>query len=465
LSASLSLNPPAQNDVIIHALQAPSPSTTAVLNAFIVEQETRPVWNGHPPVNHGIPVHLYHPSFARFLHVISDNTAINLKPGDYKAAQSFIHTSAVLYMDEARHVEATVVFLDQFLGRPIPALDIRGMRADGACQVVCGGLHAVVALKEDKNEIGTGGCDPSHQCVQSEIIVVAHCPTFLIALAGPWMCILGAVFVDHVVVKQLTDFVWIGGNPYNDKKLKSVTRILAALRTGIAELGDFYEELGLSLYDSHEDLQHFFPFIRQYSVGEHVVKFSYQGYLTLKTLEAPKAIFLATTETESPQKIVVKFVQSYNTEAHCLLASADCAPRLVYCSMDDPNPPELGGLTMVVMEYVNGKTAHQRYGNDQLLQLIFDQVEEGLEILHTNNIVFGDLRPLNIMITEDEHVLLINFDWCGTHEEQTYPVSLNDARDMTNRINWHPEVERGGIMKKEHDTFMLRGMKPRSLAT
>src|SRR6266702_163501 len=65
------------------------------------------------------------------------------------------------------------------------------------------------------------------------------CPTFLVALAGPWMCILGAVFVDHVVVQRLTNFIWIGGDPYNDDELKLVTRILASLRTGIVELKFF----------------------------------------------------------------------------------------------------------------------------------------------------------------------------------------------------------------------------------
>ena len=78
------------------------------------------------------------------------------------------------------------------------------------------------------------------------------CPTFLIALADPWMCILGAVFVDHVA-QELTDFVWIGGHPYNDDKLKSVTRILAPLGTGIAELKELYKKLSSSLHDSQQD--------------------------------------------------------------------------------------------------------------------------------------------------------------------------------------------------------------------
>ena len=100
-----------------------------------------------------------------------------------------------------------------------------------------------------------------------------------------------------MVVQELTDFIWIGGHPYGDDKLKMVTRVLAALGRGLAELEDFYKKL--SFRDS-QDSQHFFPFIRQYTVGEQIVKFSYKAYLEEKILESPsKAIFLATTETEN----------------------------------------------------------------------------------------------------------------------------------------------------------------------
>ncbi len=198
------------------------------------------------------------------------------------------------------------------------------------------------------------------------------------------MCILGAVFIDHVVVERLTDFIWIGGDPYNDEELKSVTRILASLGTGIAELKEFYNN---SKHDPPQDPQRFFPFIRHYSVGEHVLRFSYRDYLMPKTPEGPSRAIFQAIETESRREIVVKFVQRYNAEAHRLLASADRAP---------------------------------------------------------------------------ERVLLIDFDWCGVHEEHTYPVSLNDARDMTNSINWHPDVKRGGRMMKEHDSFMLKRMKLQS---
>ncbi|KAH8986809.1 hypothetical protein EDB86DRAFT_2809337 [Lactarius hatsudake] len=337
--------------------------------------------------------------------------------------------------------------------------------------VNCGGGPSALATENRVENVGTGGRDPLKRCATFFRSYYARegmrpirdhccCPTYLIALAGPWICILGAVFVDDVVVQPLTDFIWIGGYPCSDDRLKAMARILASLGAGIAELRQFYTNL--SLHDSQEDPQLFYPFIRQYTVGGQVVKFSYQDYLTQKTPEHAKAMFLATTETEDGRKprrqIVVKFVQRYNAEAHRLLATAGLAPEIFYSPTEHP---DLVGLTMVVMEFIDGKPAHQHCGSLQLPPSISDQLKKALEILHENNFVFGDFRYPNIMITKDGRVRLIDFDWCGVHGEDTYPVSLNDARDAANGIDWHPGVERGGEMRKEHDSFMLKRMTPR----
>ena len=34
-----------------------------------------------------------------------------------------------------------------------------------------------------------------------------RCPTLMIAGGGPWMCVLGAVFADKVIVQMLTDMM------------------------------------------------------------------------------------------------------------------------------------------------------------------------------------------------------------------------------------------------------------------
>ncbi|KAH9167868.1 hypothetical protein EDB89DRAFT_1649475 [Lactarius sanguifluus] len=58
----------------------------------------------------------------------------------------------------------------------------------------------------------------------------------------------------------------------------------------------------------------------------------------------------------------------------------------------------------------------------------------------------------NIMITEDQHIFLVDFNWCRGHEKDTYPVLLNDNRHTPNSIDWHPDVKRRGRMAKEHET-------------
>jgi hypothetical protein len=117
-------------------------------------------------MNRGLPIQLFHPSFARFLHRAYNNTVeMDLKPELYSATHSLTHVAAEIYPDEARRVRAVGVFFDKAIGHSIPMLEIPGMRADGACQVFCGNLYVLAAVKEDKNEIGTGGCDPSLQCI------------------------------------------------------------------------------------------------------------------------------------------------------------------------------------------------------------------------------------------------------------------------------------------------------------
>jgi len=65
------------------------------------------------------------------------------------------------------------------------------------------------------------------------------------------------------------------------------------------------------------------------------------------------------------------------------------------------------------MGFVDGITAHDSFGDDSSLPgTIFDKVKEVVTVLHENDLVFGDLRPPNIMESE-EQVLLVDFDWCA----------------------------------------------------
>jgi hypothetical protein len=156
-------------------LNAPSPSSGAILNAFINEQEKRPLWNGRPSTNRGIPIQLYHPTFAKFMRTTSDDTVdIKLDPEGYSAVHSLFHKSAVIYKDETARSNEIRVFLNRAIRHRLATLEAPGMRADGAYEVPCGNLYAVAALEEEKNEIGTGGKDPSHQCGLDYRLFYAH---------------------------------------------------------------------------------------------------------------------------------------------------------------------------------------------------------------------------------------------------------------------------------------------------
>lgn len=148
--------------------------------------------------------------------------------------------------------------------------------------------------------------------------------------------------------------------------------------------------------------------------------------------------------------MVVKFVQSYNSKAHHLLADNGLAPRLLYCAVDDPSAHFFGRLRLIVMDFIQGITAHDAMHVKKLGETVFSAVERGIGLLHSNNFVFGDLRPPNIVIGLKGVIMLVDFDWCSIEGLGRYPPTLN--KDAT---EWHEGVEGNGIMMKIHDLTLL----------
>jgi hypothetical protein len=52
------------------------------------------------------------------------------------------------------------------------------------------------------------------------------------------------------------------------------------------------------------------------------------------------------------------------------------------------------------MDFVPGSDAYKLYSKTQLSDAIYDGVKQAIDILHTELIVFGDLRLPNIVITK-----------------------------------------------------------------
>ena len=167
------------------------------------------------------------------------------------------------------------------------------------------------------------------------------------------------------------------------------------------------------------------------------------------------ALYLARMPTETSNEVVlVKFSAKYHENAHRLLASADppLAPALHFCMR------VVGDMYMVVMEYVpnsKGQSLFVTSPPQSALEGIRKDLDRALNLLHENDLVFGDLREPNVLYMPEEggRVLLIDFDGVGLDGEGRYSACLNPEAGLG--------VARGQIMEKVHDRENLERLMGR----
>jgi hypothetical protein len=422
---------------------------------------------------------LFHPVFGHFLDDLSNDLCV--PPEIAKATVGYMRASSAMYDNEAIRRAALEPHLGRILGNGMgTVVNPDGTWPDGAFSItltneIC--ESAVTLIKEEKNNIGDGGSDPSTQVglsmarfwAQDQVdksdfylllsaltpLFYQHsgvrnntcCPTFLLATAGPWFTILGGIFTDKWIVQRLTDFIWVGLDAtLKEPHYNRVAHILYSLRRNVEKLRDYY--VGLKVIASDAEALHprFFPSICTYRDEEdRIIDFEY-----IKPLEFDSTCvtFLARRTSRAPKDIVVKFVHRYGEEAHRLLAGQSLAPQLFYHGKIGvlEGDPSYGHLRMVVMEYIDGETLDQA---KQILSTFVHQIRRALDVLHGQGYVFGDLRGPNILITKNEEVKLIDFDWAGVHMKSHYPLLISP------NLKWPTGVEGLSIMKTEHDDIML----------
>ena len=193
-------------------------------------------------------------------------------------------------------------------------------------------------------------------------------------------------------------------------------------------------------------------------IGPHFNQYWSDGQrimLTYKQRFDNTTAFLAEATCESTGKsldVVVKFSTTYGKRGHELLANAmpkALASLLYYCE----KPEDTGNLWIVVMEYIEGDLLSN--SDAQITPFLRADIATALEILHTRDIVFGDLRKSNIILSP-VGAKLLDFDWCGEDGKVLYPPAINLSEDEGGKpiIDWHPAVQCGTPIKKEHDTYM-----------
>jgi serine/threonine protein kinase len=81
--------------------------------------------------------------------------------------------------------------------------------------------------------------------------------------------------------------------------------------------------------------------------------------------------------------------------------------------------------------------------NPQASLALFGEIAEGLEVIHTRGFVHGNLKPSNILLTSDRHVLLTDFGLPVTPPVGQAPPYLA------------PEQVQGGVVDKRSDVYAL----------
>lgn len=283
--------------------------------------------------------------------------------------------------------------------------------------------------------------------MQSDVIRnVCCCPSLLIVIAGPWICVLGAVFIGTPVVQPLTPFLSMLPTPPDDSPIAYFARLFVALGRAFHSLNGFYQGLVTS---GVRDIQRYFPHFHDFQSvhGKHV----YFRYVTRLTPLTQPLRLVYQAKTMDGALIVVKFVphHRYNKAAHELCAAAGLAPQLLHYGGQSST------FRVVVMPYVEHTPLRCAALDAAVRRTVYGEVEKVIELLHAHDFVFADLREPNILVVEgNTRAMLVDFDWCGTEYTTTYPLSMN-----TIDIGWPEGVWAGAPLRKAHDLAWLERLK------
>ncbi|KAJ3813121.1 hypothetical protein F5876DRAFT_74195 [Lentinula aff. lateritia] len=478
-------------EAIIRAAQSrPPPSTGAKSTELISTQtEQRPdaAYNYRPPELAPPPLAIYHPVFAWFRHSMAAPTeTLEFTSQELDQASTFIDVSLRHYPDETSRLDALQAGItcsgQKFWGERVILVDNgKKIQPDGGLAISIRDLPVLYStLAELKNGGGDGGCDPSDQaqCAYMKVVSspqytrvreVSCCPALLVGLSGHVMAVWGAVFADRFFFERLS-LVFVGPQPDSCARsptygrsdlevgIRMVAKLLRTLEVCNEELETHYQDLPYSSNRLQSGDPSRFVHWKSLSCGGKEYNLEFRRRLTTYM---DKTVFLAlmTHASDSkipPTNVVVKFACRYGETGHRLLAEAGLAPRIYYCSFD-----ETIGLWVVVMDYVEGVVC-----KGKLVEGEAKSLTRAIKLLHDNDLVFGDLREPNIIISKPtECVCVVDFEWCGpckdikegenvVQRRTRYPTNIA----LSAEYNWAPGVEADGVIAKEHDNYRLRMM-------
>lgn len=420
---------------------AANPSDFANLN--IDENGQHTILNMRPPSATGPPITLFHPVFAEFLQNFKDTKPAS--PQILKMIPKFAAAAGGIYGSENARRDTLGPLFGDLTGTTATVLKevtVPGGQIDAA--VVSDGC--LLWVEEWKNELCSTNSDATMQAaicyskfwghsVRGGIRSRCCCPTILITLVGPWICVHGAILLDEFVCQPLTEFMYCMDRPgeFGDGLMR-LARLMQALSIAHTSLRDFYRRVTGTDKPVYQPKS---PYQNTYGTETHHL--TYKG-----TVRGHQNVWRATCKTRG--EVIVKFVKGYGEDAHRLLADRKMAPKLYHIGAADAL-----GCRMVVMEYIEPKSFDTLSADEEENFVL--TVRQAIQVLHSSdkNLVFGDLRPPNTLVPADGRspALLIDFDWSGKEGSVRYPVGLVEAHQ------WPEGAVAGAEITKAHDLEWL----------
>jgi hypothetical protein len=161
----------------------PTPSAQAKSATYAKLQDgTDPIYDGRYADSHirdtlTLPAMFYHPAFAQFLDDI-DNSNLDVPNSKIEATSDFIIKSSAIYSTEDERRNSFLPHFNKAIGHTFFTLSNSDKtQPDGVVPLRVASFDEpsselladaiLLSLREDKNEIGKGGCDSSIQAVLS----------------------------------------------------------------------------------------------------------------------------------------------------------------------------------------------------------------------------------------------------------------------------------------------------------
>ncbi|MEG0291353.1 MAG: Stk1 family PASTA domain-containing Ser/Thr kinase [Anaerovoracaceae bacterium] len=149
----------------------------------------------------------------------------------------------------------------------------------------------------------------------------------------------------------------------------------------------------------------------------------------------------------------VKFIESFRRESHA--AASLSHPNIV--NIFDVGRE--GNINYIVMELVTGETLSEMIKREAPMDYrkaieITKQIAAGLSAAHKHSIVHRDVKPHNILITEDGIAKITDFGIAKAVTNTTIVDKTND-RVMGSVHYFSPEQARGGYVDEKSDIYSL----------